>query len=200
MHKVPKQQGSLRKFPWLCWMKSAYFPQPHCYITTRLQFSLTEVLRGLRDFLNTDRPEHHSTDRLKERGVQKEVANVPSLEVGTGLCLTNTGIVSRAALGKLLRDQAEHVEAHQRAAMPFGPETGNWKQRSLKSKQHCPGALLLLSLLGCSMSQQHASASEGWICFDNCMCCHTEKETADQTCYLTQSRSTHSRPINPTGM
>ena len=30
-----------------------------------------EVLRGLRNFLNIDRPEHHSIDRLKERGVEK---------------------------------------------------------------------------------------------------------------------------------
>ena len=29
------------------------------------------MLRGLRSFLNTDRPEHHSIDRLKERGVEK---------------------------------------------------------------------------------------------------------------------------------
>ena len=30
-----------------------------------------EVLRGLRNILKIDRPEHHSTDRLKERGVEK---------------------------------------------------------------------------------------------------------------------------------
>ena len=29
------------------------------------------MLRGLRNFLNTDKPEHHSIDRLKERGVEK---------------------------------------------------------------------------------------------------------------------------------
>ena len=36
-----------------------------------LQLSSAEVLRGLRNFLNMDRPEHHSIDRLKERGVEK---------------------------------------------------------------------------------------------------------------------------------
>ena len=40
-------------------------------ITSGLQLGRAEVLRGLRNFLNMDRPEHHSTDRLKERGVEK---------------------------------------------------------------------------------------------------------------------------------
>ena len=40
-------------------------------ITFGLQLGRAEVLRGLRNFLNMDRLEHHSTDRLKERGVEK---------------------------------------------------------------------------------------------------------------------------------
>ena len=32
-------------------------------ITSGLQLGRAEVLRGLRNFLNTDKPEHHSTDR-----------------------------------------------------------------------------------------------------------------------------------------
>ena len=40
-------------------------------ITSGLQLGRAEVLRGLSNFLNMDRPEHHSTDRLKERGVEK---------------------------------------------------------------------------------------------------------------------------------
>ena len=40
-------------------------------ITSGLQLGRAEVLRGLRNFLNTDKPERHSTDRLKERGVEK---------------------------------------------------------------------------------------------------------------------------------
>ena len=35
-------------------------------ITSGLQLGRAEVLRGLRNFLNTARPEHHSIDRLKE--------------------------------------------------------------------------------------------------------------------------------------
>ena len=40
-------------------------------ITSGLQLGRVEVLRGLRNFLSTDKPEHHSIDRLKERGVEK---------------------------------------------------------------------------------------------------------------------------------
>ena len=34
-----------------------------------LQLGMAEVLFGMRDVMNMDRPENHSTDRLKERGV-----------------------------------------------------------------------------------------------------------------------------------
>ena len=40
-------------------------------ITSGLQLRRAEVLRALRNFLNMDRPELHSIDRLKERGVEK---------------------------------------------------------------------------------------------------------------------------------
>ena len=40
-------------------------------ITFGLQRGRAEELRGLNNFLSMDRPEHHSTDRLKERGVKK---------------------------------------------------------------------------------------------------------------------------------
>ena len=40
------------------------------------------------------------------------------------------------------------------------------------------------------MSQQHASVSQGRVCSDKFMCCHTETEIADQTSFLTQSQYT----------
>ena len=40
-------------------------------ITSGLQLGRAEVLRCLRNFLNMDKPEHHSIDREKERGVKK---------------------------------------------------------------------------------------------------------------------------------
>ena len=52
-------------------------------------------------------------------------------------------------------------------------------------------------LVGSLTSQQHASVSQGRICSDNCTCCHTEIEVADQTFYLTQSQYTDTEPTSP---
>ena len=52
-------------------------------------------------------------------------------------------------------------------------------------------------LVGCSTSQQQASVSQGRICSDNCTCCHTEIEVADQTFYLTRSQYTDTGPTSP---
>ena len=46
------------------------------------------------------------------------------------------------------------------------------------------------------MSQQHASVSQERICRDNFTCCHTEIETADQTCCLNQSQYTDTGPTS----
>ena len=51
--------------------------------------------------------------------------------------------------------------------------------------------------VGCSTSQQQASVSQGRICTDNCTCCYTETEVADQTFCLTQSQYTDTRPTSP---
>ena len=53
-----------------------------------------------------------------------------------------------------------------------------------------PVTLLLLLLVSCSTSQQHASVSQGWICSNKFTCCHVEIEVADQTFHLTQSQYT----------
>ena len=57
--------------------------------------------------------------------------------------------------------------------------------------------LLLLLLNGCFTSQQHASVSQGRICSENCTCCHTETEAADQTCSLAKSQYTDTWPTSP---
>ena len=61
-------------------------------ITSDLQLGRAAVLRGLENFLNKDRPEHPSTDRLKEREVEKGSARhstpTPSPEAGNDLCST----------------------------------------------------------------------------------------------------------------
>ena len=53
-------------------------------ITSGLQLGREEVLRGLRNFLNMDRPEHHSTDRLKgKRSGDRKRPTFPPPRSGT---------------------------------------------------------------------------------------------------------------------
>ena len=89
-------------------------------ITSGLQLGRAEVLRGLRNFLSTDKPEHHSIYRLKERGVEKGSGRHSTLQGRERSVFnqTNIGTVSRATLGRLLRDGAERVWAFPSAAMP----------------------------------------------------------------------------------
>ena len=71
-------------------------------ITSGLQLAKAEVFRGLRNFLNTGRPEHYSTGPLKERGVElrNEVADIPLFEVGNDLCSTRQTLAPlRAHMG-----------------------------------------------------------------------------------------------------
>ena len=51
--------------------------------------------------------------------------------------------------------------------------------------------------VGCLTSQQYASVSQGQIYLDNCMCCHTELEVADQTFHLSQSQYTDTGLTSP---
>ena len=57
-------------------------------ITSGLQLGRAEVLRGLRNFLNMDRPEHHSNDRLRERGLGKGSGRHSTSKVENDLCST----------------------------------------------------------------------------------------------------------------
>ena len=63
------------------------------------------------------------------------------------------------------------------------------------SRRTCFSAVAVV--VGWLMSQQHASMSQGWVCSDNCMCCHTEIEVADQTFSLSQSQYTDTGPGSP---
>ena len=89
-------------------------------ITSGLQLGRAEVLRGLRNFLSMDKPEHHSIDRLKERGVEKGSGRHSTLQGRERSVFNqaNIGTVSRATLGRLLRDGAERVWAFPSATMP----------------------------------------------------------------------------------
>ena len=71
-------------------------------ITSGLQLGRVEVVRGLRDFLNMDRPEHYSIDRLNERGVEKGSGRHSTLRGRERSVFnqTNIGTVSRATSAK----------------------------------------------------------------------------------------------------
>ena len=99
----------------------AYRPASTADITSGLQFGKAEVLRGLRNFHKMDRPEHHSTDRLKERGVEKGCGLNSALRCRERSVFnqTNIGTVLRTTLGRLLRDGAKRVWAFPNAMMPF---------------------------------------------------------------------------------
>ena len=50
---------------------------------------------------------------------------------------------------------------------------------------------------GCVVAMQLVRyISQGWICYENCTCCHSKIEIADNT-YLTQSQYTDNRPTSP---
>ena len=82
-------------------------------ITSGLQLGRAEVLRGLGNFLNTDKPEHYSIDRLKERGVEKgnDRHSILKGRERSVFNQTNIGTALRATLGRLLRDGADRVWA-----------------------------------------------------------------------------------------
>ena len=57
--------------------------------------------------------------------------------------------------------------------------------------------MVVVLFVGCLTSQQHASVSQGRICSDKSMCCHTEIEAADPTFHLIQSQHTDTGPTSP---
>ena len=89
-------------------------------ITSGLQLGRAEALGGLRNFLDMDRPEHHSTDCLKERGVEKGSDRHSTLQGRERSVFNraNIGTVLWATLGRLLRDDSERVWAFPSATMP----------------------------------------------------------------------------------
>ena len=101
-------------------------------ITSGLQLGRAEVLQGLRNFLNMNKPEHHSIDCLKERGVEKGSGRHSTLhsrersvfnQTNIGSVSRAIGTVSRATLERLLRDGMECIWAFPSAAMPSRAET-----------------------------------------------------------------------------
>ena len=78
------------------------------------------------------------------------------------------------------------------------PPSSFFRGRLFPSLPFLPSPPLeIIADVGYLAPQQHASVSQGRICTDNCTCCHTEIEVADQTFHLTQSQYTDTGPTSP---
>ena len=108
-------------------------------ITSGLQLGRAEVLRGLGNFLTMDRPEHHSIDRLKERGVEKGSGRHSTLRGRERSVFNQTNIVtvSRVTLGRLLRDGAERVWAFLSATMSSWAKIETDAFGDTRVRSHC---------------------------------------------------------------
>ena len=89
-------------------------------ITSSLHLGRAEVFGGWRNFLNMNRPEHHSIDHQNERGWRKEAADIPPSKGRERAVFrqTNTATASKETLGTLLRDRIEYVWAFPSATKP----------------------------------------------------------------------------------
>ena len=78
-------------------------------ITNSWRLRKYKVLRNLRHYLRAENQGHHTIDRLGMRGVERGSAGYTSLTERERATIkqTHTGTVSKATLGKLLRDSAD---------------------------------------------------------------------------------------------
>ena len=82
-------------------------------LTSGLLLGRSEVVRSLRHYLRAQCRGYHTVDRLEERGVESGSARLSSLKGRERAIVsqTNIGTVSKATLGKCLRDGLERIWA-----------------------------------------------------------------------------------------
>ena len=80
-------------------------------LTSGLLLGRSEVLRSLRHYMWAQSQGHHTTDCLQERGVERGSARWYSLKGRERAIVNQTdiGTVSKATLGKLLRERVKHI-------------------------------------------------------------------------------------------
>ena len=78
-------------------------------LTNGLLLGRSKVVRSLRHYLGAQSQGHHTTDHLEERGIERGSVRQSSLKGREGAVISqaNTGTISKATLGKLLRDGVE---------------------------------------------------------------------------------------------
>ena len=106
----------------------------------------------------------------------------------TGECISqNCNITSKGTLNSTTRNCIRQEHNHR----PYlTRQEHNHKLRFIK--QECDRESLFLVFF--SLTSQQCAKS---ICSNNCMCCHTDIDVADQTCYLTQTQYTGTLPASP---
>ena len=79
--------------------------------TSVLRLERSEVLRRLRHYMQAQSQGHHTIDRQEERGVERGSARRSSLKGRERAIVnqTNIGTISKATLGKRLRDGVERI-------------------------------------------------------------------------------------------
>ena len=82
-------------------------------LTSSLLLGRSATLRSLRHYMRVQSQGYHTIDHLEERGVERGSARRSSLKGRERAIVnqTNTGTVSKATLGKLLRDSVERIWA-----------------------------------------------------------------------------------------
>ena len=86
-------------------------------VTSGLRLGRSEVLMSLKHYLRAQSQGHHTIDRLEVRGVGRGSARRSALKGRERAIVnqTNVGTVSKAILGKLLRDGVERIWTFSRA-------------------------------------------------------------------------------------
>ena len=137
-------------------------------------------------------------------------ATMPSLtetEVNRGFFVSRSdstaGGLKESCIVQEVRQESQELLPLWCVSRPSVPEI-HWHVAGTLSNQqtHKQQAISMGCFGGCLTSQQHATVSQGRICSDNCTCCHTEIDVADQTFYFTQSHcsgptSQSADPITP---
>ena len=96
------------------------------------------------------------------------------------------------------RERGEGESEREREGWREGDkERGHERENLPRSLTYCRAQITCLLSVGCLMSQQQASVSQGRIRSDNCTCCHTEIEVAEQTFHFTQSQYTDTGQTSP---
>ena len=123
--------------------------------------------------------------RLKTKQSKQQKAKTKHTHTNTH---THTHTAKSISKNLKTRQSKRHTHARTHTHAHTRTHTHIWTKKKGRQGQF---------LAAFSTTQQHASASQGWIFRDNCTCCLSEIQVADQTCYPIQSQHTDVKPTSP---